>query len=109
MFSDIDRHTDLHNGVADVAADSSGLNASGVIAVDDYWFWTELRGRINFDDIPGSALLRHPSGHLHFGGTLPGFGIPASGIPADELPPGDHNRSYYDVFLNWILNGAPYN
>jgi mono/diheme cytochrome c family protein len=109
MFSDIDRHTNLHNGPADVAVDSSGLNASGVIAVDDYWFWTELRGRINFDDIPGSPLLRHPSGHLHFGGTLPGFGIPASGIPADELPPGDHNRSYYDVFLNWILNGAPYN
>jgi hypothetical protein len=109
MYSNIDRHTDLHNAPADVAVDASGLNASGVIAVDDYWFWTELRGRINFDDIPASSLLRHPSGHLHFGGVLPGFGIPASGIPAEDLPPGDQNRSYYDLFLNWILNGAPYN
>jgi hypothetical protein len=113
MFSDIDRHTGL-NGTADVAVGASGLNASGVTAVDDYWFWNELRGRINFDDIPASPLLRHPAGHLHYGGILPGFGIPAigipaSGIPAEDLPPGDQNRSYYDLFLNWIMNGAPYN
>ncbi len=97
MYGDIDRNGD-------------GVIASGVSGTDDIWFYTEVRGRINFSDIVSSPLLRHPSGYHHYGGILPGFGIPASGVHADDaqLAPGDSRRAYYDMFLNWILNGAPY-
>jgi hypothetical protein len=92
--------------------------ASMVVPIDDYWFYTEILGRINFSDIEASPILRHPAGYHHFGCILPGFGTPIScsntaqsGVHADDptLPPGDVKRSFYDMFLNWILNGAPYN
>ena len=100
MYADIDRNQD-------------GLIASGVGQTDDIWFYTEVLGRINFSDIAASPLLRHPSGYHHYGGILPGFGNPVTGNPqsgvhADELIPGNVERSFYDMFLNWILNGAPY-
>lgn len=77
-------------------------NGSGGIAdtTDDLWFYTELRGRINFTDVASSALLRKPSGHHHGGGLQPGFD--------STTAPGQPGRANYDLFLNWILNGAPY-
>jgi hypothetical protein len=95
MYADIDRNGD-------------GLVASGVGGTDDIWFYTEVRGRINFSDISGSALLRKPSGHHHAGLIQVGFGDATNNISADKLVPGDPLRAYYDLFLNWILNGAPY-
>ena len=100
MYADIDRNQD-------------GVIASGVGQTDDIWFYTEVVGRINFSDVAASPLLRHPSGYHHYGGILPGFGIPVTGNPesgvhADQLTPGNVERSFYDMFLNWILNGAPY-
>lgn len=95
LYADIDRNLD-------------GQIASGVGGTDDIWFYTEVLGRINFSDVAASPLLRHPSGYHHAGNILPGFGSIASAVHADQLPPGDPNRSYYDLFLNWILNGAPY-
>jgi hypothetical protein len=76
-------------------------NGDGIAgdATDDLWFYTELRGRINFSDIIASPLLRKPSGKHHGGGLRPGFD--ASAIP------GQAARVNYDLFLNWILNGAP--
>jgi mono/diheme cytochrome c family protein len=72
---------------------------SAIDSTDDLWFYTEVRGRINFTNIVGSPLLRKPSGN-HHGGTLRvGFDT--------TLLPGDPGRSGYDLFLNWILNGAP--
>lgn len=68
-------------------------------ATNDHWFYTELRGRINFTDIVGSPLLRKPSNHHHNGGLRPGFD--------DRLVPGAAGRADYDRVLNWILNGAP--
>jgi len=68
-------------------------------ATDDAWFHAEVRGRINFTDIAASPLLRKPSGHHHNGGTLAGFDAAAA--------PGDPARAKYDLFLNWILAGAP--
>jgi len=68
-------------------------------ATDDLWFYTELRGRINFTDIVASPLLRKPSNNHHNGGAQPGFDT--------SLAPGQVGRANYDLFLNWILNGAP--
>lgn len=71
----------------------------GVDATDEAWFYKELRGRINFTDISASPLLRKPSGHHHNGLQRPGFDT--------SKEPGDPDRENYDLFLNWILNGAP--
>ncbi len=67
-------------------------------ATDDLWFYTELRGRINFTDIVASPLLRKPSGNNHKGLLVTGFDTTAA--------PGQVARVSYDLFLNWILNGA---
>lgn len=66
---------------------------------DDDWFYRELRGRINFNDLGASPLLRKPAGHHHAGGLQTNFN--------DALPPGDAGRANYDLILNWILAGAP--
>ena len=72
---------------------------NGNDATNDHWFYTELRGRINFTDWMASALLRKPSGNHHNGGQRPGFD--------SSLQPGQAGRVDYDKFLGWILNGAP--
>jgi hypothetical protein len=75
-------------------------NGDGVIdATDDAWFHADVRGRINFTDLVASPLLRKPSGNHHGGGLRPGFDTSAV--------PGQAARVNYDLFLNWILNGAP--
>ena len=71
----------------------------GVDATDELWFYTEVRGRINFTDIVASPLLRKPSGHHHGGLLQSGFDTSAA--------PGQPARANYDLFLNWILSGAP--
>lgn len=76
-------------------------NGDGVAgdAADDDWFHAEVRSRVNFTDIAASPLLRKPSGFHHSGGRVLGFDSTAA--------PGDPSRSTYDLFLNWILAGAP--
>jgi hypothetical protein len=95
MFTDIDRNGD-------------SLVASGVGETDDVWYYSEVRGRINFADIAASPLLRRPEGLQHGGGLQDGFGDKPNKISAQKLVPGDPLRASYDLFLNWILNGAPY-
>lgn len=56
--------------------------------------YATVRSLIDFDDPENSRLLQKPSGHHHAGGTLTGFDL-------------DGNRANYDLFLNWILEGAP--
>lgn len=68
-------------------------------ATDDTWFYKELRGRINFTDVVASPLLGKPANNHHNGGAQPGFDT--------SLAPGDPGRVNYDLFLNWILSGAP--
>ena len=68
-------------------------------ATDDAWFYAEVRSRINFTEISASPLLRKPAGHHHGGGAQGGF--------TDTATPGNATRANYDLFLNWILNGAP--
>ena len=53
-----------------------------------------VRSLIDFDDPVNSRLLQKPSGQHHNGGVRPGFDLAG-------------NRANYDLFLNWILEGAP--
>ncbi len=68
--------------------------------------YTQVRGLVNFTDIVASPLLRKPSGNHHGGGVLPQTGFNLSAL---NTKPGDLNRAGYDLFVNWILNGAPAN
>ena len=79
--------------------DRDGANGIVADAIDDLWFYTEVRGRINFTDINASPLLRKPAGNNHNGLARPGFDT--------TLAPGAAGRVHYDMFVNWILNGAP--
>jgi mono/diheme cytochrome c family protein len=56
--------------------------------------YLEVLQRINFKEPVESPLLRKPSGNHHFGGLIGGFDF-------------EGNRYNYDLFLNWILQGAP--
>jgi hypothetical protein len=80
-----------------------------VNSVDDYIFYLEAKTRINFDDPLNSRLLRRPSGHDGHGGSIVG-GFDGYDEYADDTNPGFEYtlRDKYDLFLNWILNGAPY-
>jgi mono/diheme cytochrome c family protein len=84
-------------------------------ATDDRWFYTELRGRINFTDIAASPLLRKPSGHHHGGGLVFNTTSTTACAVAPTYPDcspfatlGAYNAAKYNMFVNWILNGAPY-
>lgn len=68
-------------------------------ATDDQWFYAQVRGLVNFTALDHSPLLRKPSGQHHGGGSQPLFNT--------ALAPGSAGRANYDLFLNWILNGAP--
>jgi hypothetical protein len=46
-----------------------------------------------------SPILRKPSNNHHNGQLRPGFNT--------AVAPGQSDRASYDLFLNWILNGAP--
>jgi len=73
--------------------------ANGGVRGDREVFYAEVRSRINFTDIVASPLLRKPSGRHHNGGLIANFD--------DTQVPGDPVRSSYDLFVNWIVAGAP--
>ncbi len=76
-------------------------NGDGIAgdATDDAWFYAEIRSRVNMTDLVASALLRKPSGNHHGGNLIPKFDTTQA--------PGAPERELYDLFLNWILAGAP--
>ena len=93
-----------HNRVTPLKApiDFTNYDRDGdgaITPTDDAWFYAEVRSRINFAEIAASPLLLKPSGHHHFGGLAAGFDT--------SLAPGQPGRAKYDLFLNWIVNGAP--
>jgi mono/diheme cytochrome c family protein len=77
-------------------------NGDGTVgdATDERWFYEEVRSRINFTELGASPLLRKPSNNHHGGRLITGFDT--------SRPPGDPARARYDLFANWILNGAPF-
>ncbi|HEX4883927.1 MAG TPA: hypothetical protein VFX05_07295 [Casimicrobiaceae bacterium] len=56
--------------------------------------YATVRSLVDFDDPENSRLLLKPSGQHHAGGMVAGFDLGG-------------NRANYDLFLNWILEGAP--
>ncbi len=69
-------------------------------ALNDHFFYTELRGRVNMTDWIASPLLRKPSGNHHNGGERDAFKVTGN-------PPGHPDRADYDKFVSWIVRGAP--
>jgi hypothetical protein len=78
-------------------------DAGGALdAVDEAWFYAQLRGKINLRSVTQSSILRKPSGHHH--------AWPCA-ITANKFDTSTGNwadRANYDAVLNWIVNGAPY-
>jgi hypothetical protein len=83
-------YTDYNRGGTPGTANDGAFTADATD--DDYWFYLMLRGRINLTEPAASPLLRKPTGNHHGGG-------PGVLLPEPE----------YSLFVNWILNGAPYN
>lgn len=101
------------------AVDRNGDGTIGTATVadptDDQWFYTELRGRINFTDIAASPLLSKPTGHHHGGGTPLDTTLTTSCAVSPTYPAcqpyatlGDYYKAQYNKIVLWILNGAPY-
>jgi mono/diheme cytochrome c family protein len=61
-------------------------------------FYEQVMARVNFEDVGDSLLLKKPSGRHHFGDQRPGFDT--------SLSVGAVGRANYDMFLNWISEGA---
>lgn len=56
--------------------------------------YDEVLARVNFSDPGNSPLLTKPLGEHHNGGLRPGFDLTG-------------DRSRFDTFVNWIMEGAP--
>jgi mono/diheme cytochrome c family protein len=108
---------DIKNVLQNFPTDCEGCHASvadgGVEGVPLHYTDAQVEGRdlyqgvyqrINFKEPIESLLLRKPSGHHHYGGCLSGFDL--TDDPGD-CSGADDDRSNYDLFLNWILQGAP--
>jgi len=88
----------------------SGTDAGKIAGVPMFWeddvsqpvtgttFYEEVLARVDFNDPENSLILTKPSKNHHYGGLRGGFEVDN---PA--------NRANYDLFLNWILEGAPQN
>jgi len=99
---------------ADGSNNDIDRNGDSVVdSTDDEWFYSELRGRINFTDVAASPLLRKPTGHHHGGGLVLDFTNSGACAPATcgaaYTTYGAYYAAAYNMFVNWILNGAPYN
>ena len=62
-------------------------------------FLNTVKSRINFTDVVASPLLRKPSNNHHGGLLVTGFNT--------SNPIGNASRNNYDLFVEWIMAGAP--
>jgi len=62
-------------------------------------FYEQVMARVNLEVIEDSLLLKKPSGQHHFGDQRPGFDT--------SLDVGAAGRANFDMFVNWISEGAP--
>lgn len=86
------------NRVGNSCVDTLGYEETGPCtdAQNRHQFYLDIRARINFADPEDSLILRKPSGYHHGGGQVDGFGATTT-----------DGMRYYNMFLEWILNGAP--
>ena len=61
-------------------------------------FYEQVLARVNLEVIEDSLLLKKPSGNHHFGDQRTGFDT--------SLSVGAAGRANYDMFVNWIAEGA---
>lgn len=61
--------------------------------------YEQARARVNLEFIEDSLILKKPSGNHHTGNRRPGFDT-SKVVGASE-------REDYDMFVNWIAEGAP--
>jgi hypothetical protein len=61
-------------------------------------FYEQVMTRVNFEDIEDSLILKKSSGRHHFGDERIGFDT--------ALAVGANGRADYDMFVNWISEGA---
>jgi hypothetical protein len=66
---------------------------------NDLWFYTQLRGKINLKQVELSSILRKPAGQYHGGSAAPMIEFNRANAAT---------RANYDLILNWIYNGTPY-
>jgi mono/diheme cytochrome c family protein len=109
VFSDITTVMETIGGNTDAKACASCHQVVGgggdIPGVPVFWTATpadagvsryqEALARIDFNDPENSLILLKPSGNHHYGGLREGFDV---NNPAD--------RFNYDLFLNWIMEGA---
>ena len=83
------------NRVGNSCADTGAYATTGPCsdAENLHQFYLDIRARVNFADPADSLILRKPSGFHHGGGQPTGFG--------------GTDLTYYNIFLEWIMNGAP--
>ena len=62
-------------------------------------FYEQVMARVNLEYVADSLLLKKPSGMHHYGGLRAGFDT--------SLDVGAAGRANYDLFVNWISEGAP--
>jgi len=80
------------------------------VADDDYWFFKELRGRVNLTDPAASPLLRKPTGNQHGGGNILDLSAAtACAVCGPYTTYGAFWQAQYSILANWILTGAQYN
>ncbi len=79
----------------DIDRNGDGLTEIAHGKVDDHWFYSELRGRVNMVAPSDSLLLRKPMGDHHGGGLI--FHT-ANATQAAQ----------YNQIVLWIMFGAPY-
>ncbi len=88
--------------VAD-AAQPAGAGFTGIPAskadTPALGFYEQVMARVNLEVIEDSLLLKKPSNNHHFGGLQPNFDA--------SLDVGAGGRSNYDLFVNWMSEGAP--
>jgi hypothetical protein len=61
-------------------------------------FYEQALSRVNLENVGGSLILTKPSGNHHYGAERSGFNA--------ELSVGLGGRGTYDLFVNWISEGA---
>jgi hypothetical protein len=84
--------------VAD-ASQPYGIPASPVGTTASLGFYEQVMARVNLEVIEDSLLLKKPAGKHHFGDQINGFD--------DSLAVGSNGRAKFDLFANWIYEGAP--